>query len=641
MGVMKKTLLGKELIFTEEMDLFNSIRKKYLLLSQEARKKAEEEYKKITNYSEYRSYGQGIMDELFEHYLQIGVHDIIKYDIYDIDEVVLREEFEKSFGCTYQEEINYIVGQLNQIDAEQAAADAERREAIQETSLVDGMLVSSTGNVVGDLFSMAGAKLSSVAINAVAKGGTALVTGGIRALEKQGAENDRISIFENPSTKENLLNGVELDVYLLHRVIARLINERTGKSYFYYATEEMIDRFEPICRNILQGNFKDAGQLDLECQQIHNMVKMNPYELRIYCYIMKESGGITAELKELLEYLYVDKSSMTDSYLESRYDLNTYSIYESMLDLEKIILREMEEFGVTDCSFYRKVVSKKEALYKERRTFHGYVYDSIGDKELAEEQYNDFVQDEFEKMSLDELLQKYEMTYDGTRFESIQEELRVFIMGFINVKINEFKMSESVKPYVAYALEKKEEYRLENSELLNVFESKYKALVMKEKIAAGIEAVKLRLIAIAEAIKWRAKVLVKKIKEMKDKLLALKPKAEKKSLPGKKDTTTKKNSSVKVSFGKKKEKEEQPVLEKTNEVEWKEPETESIVQPQPEPKTESAVQAQPESKIEPEAQAQPEPQLEPQVLPAIKECPQCGAKVKETGKFCNKCGHRF
>ena len=57
MGVTKKTLLGKELIFTEEMDLFNSLRKKYILLSREARQKAEEEYNgNITGYSEYRSY---------------------------------------------------------------------------------------------------------------------------------------------------------------------------------------------------------------------------------------------------------------------------------------------------------------------------------------------------------------------------------------------------------------------------------------------------------------------------------------------------------------------------------------------------------------------------------------------------------
>ena len=90
MGVTKKALLGKELIFTEEMDLFNSLRKKYILLSKEARQKAEEEYDgKITGYSEYRSYTKSIMDELFEQYLTVGVHDIIGYDINDIDEVVL------------------------------------------------------------------------------------------------------------------------------------------------------------------------------------------------------------------------------------------------------------------------------------------------------------------------------------------------------------------------------------------------------------------------------------------------------------------------------------------------------------------------------------------------------------------------
>lgn len=52
MSEVKQMLLGKELVFSKEMDLFNSLRKKYLMLSVEARKEAEEAYdEKLSGYN--------------------------------------------------------------------------------------------------------------------------------------------------------------------------------------------------------------------------------------------------------------------------------------------------------------------------------------------------------------------------------------------------------------------------------------------------------------------------------------------------------------------------------------------------------------------------------------------------------------
>lgn len=619
MGIVKKTLLGKELVFTEEMDLFNSIRKKYILLSKEARQKAEEEYNgKITGYSEYRSYMKSIMDELFEQYLTVGVHDIIGYDIYDIDEVVLREEFEKDFGCTYREEIDHIVGQLAQIDVEQAVLDEERKEAIEDARLVDGALVS------GNAIDVIGSKLGMTLMNAVAKGGTALVTGGVRALEKKGAEKDRIAIFENPYTKEKLLDGIELDVYLLHRVVARLINERTGKEYFYYASAENIDCFEPVCRNILHGNFKDAEQPNLEREQIHNVIMMNPYELRVYCYIMEENGGITAELRELLEYLYVDKASMADSYLEWHYNLSDYTTYESILEFEKVVLAEMEQFGVSKCNYYEALVERREVLYKERRTFHGRVYDTIEERDDMEKQFNEFMDVVLDEMSLDELLEKYDSSYDESLHVNNQEDARAMIMTYIRMKTEDFKSSDEVMPYIAYAQQKKIEHKLETSELVTVFEDKRKALAVKEKIGAIIAMIKGKLRTLAWAIKERSKGLV-------EKLPIGKKKGKKKEII--EDSVVQEVSDVTLEQEPEEEKtelQEDTVLQK--EVKEETPQK----QPEGEEETVSVKQS--------EIQQQPvvvEPQQEIREAPATKVCPQCGATVKATGKFCAKCGYRF
>ena len=54
MGEVSKTLLGRKITFSEEMDLFNSLRKKYLELSIDAKKKAEKVYDDaLSDYSSY------------------------------------------------------------------------------------------------------------------------------------------------------------------------------------------------------------------------------------------------------------------------------------------------------------------------------------------------------------------------------------------------------------------------------------------------------------------------------------------------------------------------------------------------------------------------------------------------------------
>ena len=83
MGEVKMSLLGKELVFSKETDLFNSLRKKYLMLSVEAKNKAEEAYdNNVMSISDYQSRCRKIMNDIFMHYLQIGVLDIIRYKIF-------------------------------------------------------------------------------------------------------------------------------------------------------------------------------------------------------------------------------------------------------------------------------------------------------------------------------------------------------------------------------------------------------------------------------------------------------------------------------------------------------------------------------------------------------------------------------
>ena len=604
MSEIKYKLLGKELTFSDEMDLFNSLRKKYLMLAVNAKKKTEEVYDtNITGYSSYVNSCKRLIDEVFDEYLKMGVLDIIRYGIYDIDEVVLREEFVEECGSEYGNVIDEFVGEINRIDMEQMAADQERKEMIRNAGPIESSYVSVSGNIAQDMGAMVSNQVETAAINAVFAGGTALVTGAFRAVEKKAAEKERNTLFSRNSTKTDLLEGMEQDVYMLHHTIARLINERTGVEHFYYAKIEDMERFEPVCRNILRGNFKSEETPDLETEQIHRVLMMNPYELRMFCYIMKENGGITEELKTLMDYLCVDKASLADSYLETKFNIDDYNTYEAMVDFEKVVLEELVQFGVAECNFTCAVASKKEKLYIERRTFNQHTYETIEDRDAAEKQYYEFIGEGFSEFVLDELLEKYEETYDEALYEKNREDFRRIIVALIVGKVEEFTDTVSMESYREYCKTKIAEHNLEKWDVNDVFEKKYKKLERKEKFDAGVAAAKDKIAGAASNVMGHGKELIGKLpfgkKEAKEEQSAI-------------DVTPTENSAAPAEHAEEKKKFSFKgfVSKKTSES----------------PATESPASAQ-----VPTVAASAE----------TKNCPQCNNMVKATGKFCNKCGYRF
>lgn len=513
MGEVKMSLLGKELVFSKETDLFNSLRKKYLMLSVEAKNKAEEAYdNNITSISDYQSRCRKIMSDIFMHYLQIGVLDIIRYKIYDIDEEVLKAEFDKDFGLKYCDAINSFLDEVASIDREQMQADMNRQEMISEAgNTVSGAFIGVSGNLIQDIGSTVQTGVEAAVINGLAAGGTALVTGAIRKFEKAEAEKDKLRIFGRDNTKRNITNGMEQDVFMLHKTIARLINIRTGEEHYYYPSDEEVENFEPVCRNILRGNFKIDEEPDLEREQIYRVLLMNPYELNIYCYIMEQNGGISAELRELMNYLCVDKGALANSYLSAKYDLSDYNTYEDIVEFEKVVKEEMVPFDVEECLFSYQVASKRETLYIIRRTFHDFVYDTIEERDFAEKQYYEFVGEGFNELELDELIEKHDLTYGKEILLPNGEYIRKMLLILIEPKMEDFQDTETILPYLSRETAKMQERNLTEAEIVKVLEKRYKHLNRKEKFNAGVAATKEKLSATADNMKDKSKELMQKI----------------------------------------------------------------------------------------------------------------------------------
>lgn len=690
MGDITKTLVGSEIVFNDKADKYNTIRKKYLELSVEAKEKVSAYYDdNIKSIDDYRNgCFRGIAD-IYNTYLKAGVIELISHGIYDVDEVVLDEETKKDFASRWRAAFNDVSDQLNRIDLEQIAADEERKDMIHSAGdTVHTVGFMSDGNPIHDLGTMASSAASDMAVNAVLAGGTALITAGFRKMEKKQAEKDKQDIFERGSTKQNILIGIEEDVAMLHRTVARIVNERNGEC-FYYISEENKAKNEPIVRNILAGNFNyETSNPRLEADKIKEILTANPYEIRIYSYVMKNDGCLTAEMKDILNYLCIDMATMADHYLRGVYSLLDYNTYEDVCDFEEVVKKEMEPFGVDNCKFLYEVQEKRQRLFDIRRTFRGNLYETIELKELVEEQYNNFFAEDENpaEMELDELVAKYYSTLDESIYEHNREDLQIYLMGFIDGKMDVFKESVELNPYIEEAQAQIDEHNCSGLSLMDSYTKKLKRLISKEKFNEGVANAKAGAMAAGAAAMNMGKGLVSKMpfakKNAEVNSDAGSEKKAENDVPAQEakidsaasDTVTAsmtpsdKGESVigsasaitgttaaasnmaagataaasnvaagaaagaaaamnfgkglagKLPFGKKNESEAAPT---------------ATVAPA------TVVPAETPTSAAPESVATSATVVTPAPVQATKACPQCGNTVKDTAKFCGKCGFHF
>ena len=347
-----------------------------------------------------------------------------------------------------------------------------------------------TGDVGKDLSNVAKAETETMAMNAVVAGGAALLSAGLGALDKKAAESEKEDIFSRASTKNSLVRAMGKDVYQLHKTIARIVNSRVNKT-FTYPSEEELEKIEPEIRNAISGNFDhDENNPDLELKQIIKILTLNPYETRVYSYIMKKHNGLTDELNNTVNYLNIDKQDLADSYLRSMYNMNEYTTYESIVPFEEQIRAEMKPFDVTECKYLSEVDDYKESLYTKRRTFNAYVYDTIDDRDKAEEQFTTFFDEPVKDMDMDDLVEKYYETLPSTVYQKNREDLQLLIMSQLTGYIDGFQDSETIDSYIVTAEGKMREYGYGTLSLLDALTKKRKKLCRKENVMKAVGSAK-------------------------------------------------------------------------------------------------------------------------------------------------------
>ena len=493
MSVKRLKVLSSEVVLTEERDAYNTLRNKFLRLSKEARVKTLENYdKEVKSYSDLRMSAQYMLDRIFKEYLQVGAIQLISYGIYDVDEEVLREEYSKDFEIGYKNVIQNIIKEINSIDSNLAQSKSDRKDMVADAGSTFETLgfYRQTGDVGKDLSNVFEAETETMAMNAIMAGGAAILSAGMGAVEKKAAESEKAGVFSRTSTKNSLVSAMENDVYQMHKTIARIANERI-KQFFVYPQKEELIKIEPEVRNAIAGNFAhDEKNPDLELNQIIKILTINPYETRIYSYIMKKYNGLTDDLNDTVSYLNIDKQDLADSYLRSIYNIKECTTYENVLAFEDNIKQEMKSFDVTDCKYLSEVTDYKNLLFTKRKTFNSFVYSTIEDRDKAEKQFMSFFDEPVADMDMDDLVEKYFETLPSSIYQKNREDLQLLIMGQLSGYIDKVQNSAIIEPYIITAEQKKKEYGIESMTLLDALLKRKKKLYRKESVMMAVDNVK-------------------------------------------------------------------------------------------------------------------------------------------------------
>lgn len=591
MGGKKFDLLGKNIVWNEATDRYNSLRAEYYLMSQEAEKLARELFEeKITSVNALRDSSKSLYDKLFKVYLKKSVWKLVEFEIYDIDEEVLLGIVETYTELKYKLALQSVTEQIFGIDGNVMKQNMERKENVDSilgfgkdagSDLVDQWL---NGGVKDFTPVLAGAG------SLVAAGGVALYNNHQNKCAQAEAVEAKKRVFESKSNRENIFISFSYDVFALYETMGRIINSRLeDHNYYYYPSDEDLGAIEPICRNVFEGNFNHlSDKPDLEREMIYRILQTNPYDNRIYSHILLKNGTITEELKTILVYLNIDMKMLADAYLYEKYSIDEYDTYEMMCDFEKIVLDELKLFGINGCSFYIDVVNKKQNLFELRCTFNGFVYSSIEERDKAEEQYNSFFEKDriIEDLSLDEAIEKYYATLLPQIYPKNREDIQYLLMIHISNCLNTIPTSELVEPYIVDAEQKRIAYQFEELSLIIELTKYKKKLETKEKMAATVAMAKEKASIVAGAAKDKAGAVAGAAKDKAgmaaDKAGAVAGMAKDKG----------KELMSKMPFGKK----DKLAIEN--------------IPPQPE-------------------------------VIEMKNCVQCGNALKITAKFCGKCGYRF
>lgn len=405
--------------------------------------KAEEQFRNIyTNYVSMDSAMKKIPEDLIgilKTEMKNYVSEWIKQGYYDLDENIFASNY---FSKITEENLNI---ENAYYDLEEKYIDIVMTKEEKEEYRKQRKL--SRGRWIGGGFGVSGAisgVVTAGAMNMVTGLGHSVVNAMGNIANSISASNKKSKLYKE--SFEKLLYSLKLDIEKLMYANIACSMEKTKKEY-HIPTYEDCQKSNAIINNISKCKLKPQEQNDI----IKKLFTLNPYNIRLYQYLLSLYGDSENQLQEIAKYFGRDNELQTFkyNYIISVYDESQKKTWKDYQDLKANLCQSMRYYGITKNLELEELLNDVEnkccMLYKEASTYENVVYNSPNEaKEMKRE---------------NEEIKAIKNKIDSNNFDSLEQGLK---------KIEQFECKIYTKKVYDIAFIKRKLANLEYCNLQNI-----------------------------------------------------------------------------------------------------------------------------------------------------------------------------
>lgn len=184
---------------------------------------------------------------------------------------------------------------------------------------------------------------------------------------------------------------------------------------------ESLEAEEPVLSDVEEARLENLSMMPKEVaeKEAFYLLGEDPGEQRIYEYFLKTHKDPNGELDSIAKHFFVDLSKQRKNLLDAVYKTLSSETLEQARTSIEIYKNELAQYGQTEDDNLKLLLAAEKKLFDEARTFHGTLYDTIEERQMAEKRF------EQEKENIDALspqidaeIDKLTLMYTPESFEA-------------------------------------------------------------------------------------------------------------------------------------------------------------------------------------------------------------------------------
>jgi hypothetical protein len=233
------------------------------------------------------------------------------------------------------------------------------------------------------------------------------------------ASGEKRKLYTSKNTKEDIRSGLDTDFFYIFLAHLKMCREKTGE-IFKERTKEALNRVNNMVENIEGRDLPEEERKRL----IKEMLELDPYNYRLYHYLLIKRGDKTGELQKLAAHFAAGDylSSCKRDILADIYNHTNAKTLAEWNAVREQLCASIEANGVKQAAYEDILADVDEKIEKRKQiecTFDGVTYDSIEQMEQAKAE-----KAKLESMTqLDKLGTEFELRQAKEAIENLELEL--------------------------------------------------------------------------------------------------------------------------------------------------------------------------------------------------------------------------